>query len=276
MASVDNVIAPRKSAYLVLIHPFRNGGLRFASIALLVVVWEMGARSGAVTPFMLPSLSVVLERIWTDAVSGELFGQLGLTIYRALSGFCIAAALGVTIGLAMTRNRFVHWLLDPVISVAFPMPKIVFLPIVTLWLGFGDVTKIFMVVIDSILPVITATIAGAQATERELLWSARSLGASEREVWREVVLPSALPQILTGMQVALPIAMIIVVVTEMVTGGGGLGGTMIAASRFADSPGVFAGIVEIGVVGYMVVKGMSLLRRSLLRWHHEAAAVTTI
>ena len=114
MASVDNVIASRQSTYLVLIRPFRNCGLRFASIALLVVVWEMGARSGAVTPFMLPSLSVVLERIWTDAVSGELFGQLGLTIYRALSGFCIAAALGVTIGLAMTRNRFMHWLLDPV------------------------------------------------------------------------------------------------------------------------------------------------------------------
>ena len=133
-----------------------------------------------------------------------------------------------------------------------------------------------MVGIDSILPVITATVAGTLAAEKELLWSARSLGASERNVWWEVVLPSALPQILTGMQVSLPIAMIVVIVAEMVMGGGGLGATMISATRFADSPGVFAGIVEIGVLGYFVVKAMSLARRRLLAWHAEALEPTTV
>ncbi|MFM9888478.1 MAG: ABC transporter permease [Burkholderiales bacterium] len=256
-------------------HSLKNG-LGLASVALFIAVWELGARSGAVTEFMLPRLSAVLLRMVDDFASGELLGALGLTLYRVLTGFAIASIAGILIGLAMSRNRTIHWLLDPMISVAFPMPKIAFLPIVTLALGFGDVAKLFMVVVDTIIPIITATIAGAQAAEKELRWSARSLGASDREVWREIVLPAALPQVLTGMQVALPIAMVIVVVTEMVMGGGGVGGAMIAASRFSDSPGVFAGIVEIGLLGYCIVKGMSLLRRHVLRWHQEASDVTTV
>jgi ABC-type nitrate/sulfonate/bicarbonate transport system permease component len=276
MATAAGVTGPWQRASQLVLWPFRTAFTRFLSVVLVVVFWEAAARSGAVTPFMLPALSTVLERIWTDATSGELLRNIGLTVYRALAGFAIAGVAGVVLGLAIPRSRFVHWLLDPIISVAFPMPKIVFLPIVTLWLGFGEVPKIFMVVIDSVLPVITATVAGTLAAERELLWSARSMGATEREVWREVVLPSALPQILTGMQVALPIAMIVVVVSEMVMGGGGLGAAMIAASRFADSPGVFAGLVEIGLVGYCIVKAVSLARRRMLIWHAETLAPATV
>ncbi|MSQ70678.1 MAG: ABC transporter permease [Betaproteobacteria bacterium] len=252
-----------------------RASVRWASVILIIIVWEGAALSGAVTEFMLPQFSTVLERIWDDAVSGELPGQIVLTLYRCLSGFAIAAVAGVVLGLAIPRSRGVSWFLDPVISVALPMPKIVFLPIVTLWLGFGDVSKIFMVVIDSVFPVITATVAGTQAVEKELLWSARSMGASERQVWREIVLPAALPQVLTGLQVALPIALIVGIVTEMLTGADGLGGTMIQASRIADSPGVFAGLLEMGVIGYCVLKAMSALRRRLLLWHQESLAPTT-
>ncbi len=150
------------------------------------------------------------------------------------------------------------------------MPKIAFLPIVVLWLGFHDASKIAMVIFDAIFPVLTATIAGAQAVQKELLWSARSMGASEPQAWREIVLPAALPELLTGIQVALPIALIVCIVAEMMTGGIGLGGTMIKAMRFADSPGVFAAIVEIAVVGYGLVRLMDAARRRLLIWHQEA------
>jgi NitT/TauT family transport system permease protein len=93
---------------------------------------------------------------------------------------------------------------------------------------------------------------------------------------REIVLPAAAPQILTGLQVALPVSMIVAVVTEMLMGGDGLGGAMIQASRFADSPGVFAGIVEIAIAGLALVKGMTVLRRHLLVWHQEARDPTTV
>ena len=155
------------------------------------------------------------------------------------------------------------------------MPKIAFLPIVMLWLGFYDVSKISMIVFDAIFPVVTATIAGIPGVEREILWSARNLGASERRLQWQIVLPAALPQILTGLQVALPIALIVDIVAEMMMGGYGLGGAMMTASRFADSRGVFAGIVEIAIVGYCLVKAMAMLRRRLLAWHQEALGPAT-
>lgn len=248
----------------------------WAPVIALAVAWEAVARSGAVTPFMLPALSVVAERIWADAASGELWTHLGATLYRSFAGFLIAAAAGIPLGVLIARNRAARWLFDPLISVGFPMPKIAFLPIVTLWLGFHDVSKITMVVLDAVFPVVTAAIAATVAVERELLWSARSLGASERELLREVVLPASLPQIFTGLQVALPIALIVDIVAEMKMGGIGLGGAMITASRFADSPAVFAGILEIALAGYGVVKLMAMLRRRMLLWHAEALAPATV
>jgi ABC-type nitrate/sulfonate/bicarbonate transport system permease component len=245
-------------------------------IAALAIAWEGFARSGAVTPFMLPALSAVAERIGADATSGELWSNLGYTLYRSFAGFFIAAAAGIPLGVLIARNRFAHWLFDPVISAGFPVPKIAFLPIVTLWLGFHDVSKITMVVLDAIFPVVTAAIAATVAVERELLWSARNLGASERELLREVILPAASPQIFTGLQVALPIALIVDIVAEMKMGGVGLGGAMITASRFADSPGVFAGILEIALAGYVLVRLMALLRRRMLLWHPEALAPATV
>jgi ABC-type nitrate/sulfonate/bicarbonate transport system permease component len=246
------------------------GFARVASILALAITWEALARSGTFTPFVLPSLSSVLERIWTDAMSGELAINTGLTLYRALVGFLISAVLGILIGLAMSRNVIANWFFDPLVSVGFPMPKIAFLPVVILWLGVYDVSKITIVVIEAIFPVIAATVIAIRGVERELIWSARNMGASNRELMWQVVLPASLPQILTGLQVALPISMIVAVVAEMLMGGYGLGGAMITASRFADSRGVFAGIVEIAVVGYCLIKAMAILRRRLLVWHQEA------
>jgi ABC-type nitrate/sulfonate/bicarbonate transport system permease component len=249
---------------------------RIASVVALAVAWELLARSGAVTPFMLPPLSAVLERMWNDLVAGDLLLNTGVTLYRALTGFLIGAVFGVILGMLISRGGVVHWFFDPIISVGFPMPKIAFLPVVMLWLGVFDVSKICMIAVEAIFPVVTATVAGMRGVERELLWSARNMGAGERELLWQIALPAALPQIITGLQVALPIALIVAVVTEMFMGGYGLGGAMNTASRFADSRGVFAGIVEIAIVGYVLVKGMSLARRRLLLWHQEALAPSTV
>ena len=243
---------------------------RYLAIVLLLIAWEAFARSGKVTPFMLPPFSAVVARIYTDAVTGHLWLDLGLTVYRALAGFFIADCGGIAIGAAMSRMASIRWFFDPIISVGFPMPKIAFLPIIILWLGVYDVSKISMVVFDAIFPVVTATIAGLAAVDKELIWSARNMGAGERELTWQVALPAALPQILTGLQVALPIALIVEIVVEMAMGGYGLGGAMMSAARFADSRGVFAGIVEIAIVGYALIRAMSFIRRRLLVWHDEA------
>ncbi len=246
------------------------GVTRLAPIAVLLAAWEIFARSGAVTPFMLPAPSAVAERIYEDALTADLFVNIGVTLYRALMGFAIAAVSGVVLGAAMARNAAARWFFDPVISVGFPMPKIAFLPVIILWLGLYDVSKITMVVLDAIFPVVTATVAGIAGVEKELVWSARNMGAKDHQLLWQILLPAALPPILTGLQVALPIALIVVVVTEMQMGGYGLGGAMMQASRFANSRGVFAGIVEIAIVGYALVAAMAWLRRRLLAWHQEA------
>jgi ABC-type nitrate/sulfonate/bicarbonate transport system permease component len=263
--------------------PVRNGivllgGLMLRSLSVLglAIAWELFARSGAVTMFVLPPLSAVIARIVTDAGSGELAVNAGLTLYRAVTGFVIAGVAGVALGMAMCRHAVVRWFFDPIVSVGFPMPKIAFLPVMILWLGLYDTAKIAMVVFDAIFPVLTATIVGIQAVDRHLVWSARNMGATEREILWQVSLPAALPQIMTGLQVALPIALIVAIVAEMMMGGYGLGGAMMTASRFADSRGVFAGIVEIAVVGYALVKLMAVLRRRLLLWHQEALPPSTL
>ncbi len=250
-------------------------GARAFSVVLLAILWEALARSGAVTHFQLPALSEVVERIWSDGLSGDLAINAGLTLYRALTGFFIAAVGGVVLGMAMSRLALARWFFDPIISVGFPMPKIAFLPVVILWLGVFDISKITMIVFDAIFPVVAATIIAIQGVERELIWSARNMGANEREMLWQVVLPAALPQIMTGLQVALPISLIVAVVTEMLMGGYGIGGAMMTASRFANSTGVFAGIVEIAIIGYILVKTMALIRRRLLIWHQEANAPST-
>ena len=265
--------APEKAARVAVVLFW--GIARVFSIVVLAIGWEVLARSGAVTQFQLPALSAVLMRIWNDGIGGDLPINTALTLYRAMAGFAIAAIGGVVIGMAMSRNVIARWFFDPIISVGFPMPKIAFLPVVVLWLGVFDISKITMIVFDAIFPVVAATVIAIQGVERELLWSARNMGASNRELLTQIILPAALPQIMTGLQVALPLSLIVAVVAEMLMGGYGLGGAMMTASRFANSTGVFAGIVEIAVVGYCLVKAMALLRRRLLNWHQEASAPST-
>lgn len=268
MAAIDQ--APLAPPALRVLRSTLWAGARITSIVILLATWELVARSGVVTPFQLPALSKVLERIWSDAASGDLAINTVVTLYRAIVGFLIAAIGGVVLGMAMSRNALARWFFDPIISVGFPMPKIAFLPVVMLWLGVFDISKITMIVFDAIFPVVAATVIAIQGVERELIWSARNMGARERELLWQIVLPAALPTIMTGLQVALPLSLIVAVVTEMLMGGYGLGGAMMTASRFANSTGVFAGIVEIAVVGYALVKAMALIRRRLLIWHQEA------
>ena len=281
MARIDDTLAPTRAwlqgpRFASVLRACGRQLIAWSPVIVLLIAWEAVARSGLVTPFMLPTFTGVLERIATDTASGDLPVALGLTMWRALAGFFISAVAGIALGVAMARSRAFNWFFDPIISIGFPVPKIAFLPIIVLWLGFFDLSKITIIVFNSIFPVVTATVVGVCGVEKELIWSARNFGTSERQLTWDVLLPAALPQIFTGLQVTLPIALIVGILTEMAMGGYGIGASMQTASRFADSLGVFAGIVEIAVVGYLLVKLMSLLRARLLVWHPEALEPTTV
>jgi len=248
------------------IRPFLE---RIASPLAALAIWELVARSGAVEPYLLPSASVVFARIGTELVSGTMLREAGWTLYRVAVGFAIASILGAAIGVLMSRVRAVRWFVDPLISIGFPIPKISFLPIFMLWFGMFDLTKIVMTVVACVFPVITATWAGTQGVDRHLVWSAQNFGAKPHALLWEVILPAALPQVFTGLQVALPIAFIVVTVTEMLTGGSGLGGAMITGARYADSPRVFANLIAVGTLGFVAMRSLEWVRRRLLVWHEE-------
>ena len=234
---------------------------RFITPALLIIGWETLVRGGTISSYMLPPLSAVLQQIGEHITSGELLVNLATTLFRTFSGFIIAAIGGVLLGVTMNRSRLANWFFDPIVSVGFPMPKIAFLPVFILWFGLYDGSKITIIAVSAIFPVITATLAGLQGVERELVWSARSLGASARRA---------------SFEIALPTALIVDVIAEMMMGGFGLGGMMLEASRQMDSTGVFAGIVETAVTGHVVITLMSVARRRLLRWHQETQEMATV
>jgi taurine transport system permease protein len=241
----------------------------FGSIAAFFIAWELFSRSGLTTQFLLPAPTVVAREIYNQVIDGSWFVSVALTLHRAITGWAFAAVVGVPIGIMMARNSIAHWVFDPLISIGFPAPKIAFLPIFILWFGLYDTSKIVMIAISAIFPIITGALVGTRTVDKILLWSARSLGASDRDLLREVILPAALPHIITGLQVALPISLIVALVTEFLMGGTGLGGDMITAQRQANSPGVFAGIVSIDICGFALILSLQYVRRRLLSWHQE-------
>jgi ABC-type nitrate/sulfonate/bicarbonate transport system permease component len=241
----------------------------YAIVGLLLAAWQIAASWQLVMPFLLPPPSAVLRWIADDVMSGALFKNTALTLYRTFSGFALAAIVGVAIGILMARVASVRWFFDPILSFGLPLPKVALLPVFMLWFGLFDASKILLVAFSACFQIVISTWHGTQGVERELIWSARALGATDREVLWNIVLPAASPQILTGLQIAMPICLIVVLITEMQMGGQGLGDSMLAAARYAKTAGVFAGIIEIGAVGLCVIKLMELVRRRLLVWHQE-------
>ncbi len=240
-----------------------------AALLTLLVAWFVTGQWELVNPFLVPPLGAVLDRLREDALSGDLLTNAGLTLGRSLAGFALACALGIPLGIAVARRPLLRWFCDPLISIGFPMPKIAFLPVFILWFGVYDTSKIVMTTFACIFAIIAAADAGMRGVDKFLIWSARSMGTSGFALFREVLLPAALPQIFTGLQIALPTALITTVAAEMLMGGAGLGGAMLQSGRFADSPGVYAGIIETALVGLIAVTAMTRLRRRLLRWHPE-------
>jgi taurine transport system permease protein len=247
---------------------------RWASVTLLVVAWEAVGVFGLADPFLLPRLSDVVAKLGSELMRGDLAQLVLITSYRTFLAFGLAAVVGVAIGIAMSMSPGARWFFDPVVSFAFPIPKIALMPIFILWFGFFDASKVLMTAFSAVFTIISATHLGTRHIDKYLVWSARALGTPDRRLFWKIYIPAALPPILTGLQIALPTCLIVSLVTEMLSGGRGLGGYMIAAARFAESEKVFAGIVCTALVGSVLIEGFAWARRRLLAWHSETITAT--
>lgn len=240
------------------------------AILFLLAVWYGVAAGKAINPFLLPHPEKVFARLARDLGNFRIIEDVGVTLWRSFAGFVIAAVIGIPIGLAMARSVLGKWFFDPIVALGFPAPKIAFMPIFLLWFGVGDLSLIVLVAISCIFIIISSTVAGASSVPRLLVWSAQSLGDSNESIFRRVVLPASLPQIMNGIQISIPISLISSVGGEMLTGGVGLGGSILTAGRMADSVGVYSGLIVCCAVGFVLLKLAELTRRRLLHWHAEA------
>lgn len=222
------------------------------SVLTIVVLWEAAARAGFTPALFLPPFTKVMSEWWAVCADGSLPLDLGVSLWRAAAGLLIATAVGVPLGIAMARSRFLHWLFDPVIALAFPSPKIAFLPIFVLWFGIYSVSKILLVAFACVFPLLIGSFAAASSVNRVLIWSAASMGTSRMAMLVRVVLPAAWPRIFAALRVALPVALITTFTAEMVSGGGGMGASLMYSQRFFESPTVFAYILTMLGVGLLL------------------------
>lgn len=248
--------------------------LYFYPLVLLAVFWEFIARSGLTRPLFLPPLSTLprtAERLFHE---GALFVPLGISLYRGFAGLAIALLVGSIIGICMSRNRALRWFFEPLVAVGFPAPKLAFLPVFVLWFGIGHLTKILLVAVSCVFPIIINLYNTANAVNPVLIWSAQSMGLSEFNILRRVFLPACVPALFSAIRVNLPIALIVTFTAEMIAGGKGLGDELTYAQRMFDTPTVYVYILIMLAVGLLIDNIILWLRRRVLRWHEENAATS--
>jgi NitT/TauT family transport system permease protein len=239
---------------------------RGALLAVALLAWEACARSGAFHPILFPTLASIGRELASLLVRPDAIGEAWQSLSRALSGFGLAAALGVLAGVAMGRSRLVAGLLDPLLSGTYPIPKIALFPIFIFAFGIGSLSKVALIFLECLYPIVVNTYAGTRAVNRVLLWSAANMGATRGQTLRKIVVPAAAPYIFAGFRVALPIAMIVVVITEMIASADGLGYLAMYSLSSLRTDRMLAVVVIIALLGLGLDRLLVLLRDRLVFW----------
>lgn len=228
-----------------------------------VAAWEISARIGEV-PSYLVAPSVILATTWEMLASGELWQHTQASLWRALGGYAIGGAAGVAMGLLAGIARAVERFYDPIVSLTYPVPKIVVLPILIAWLGAGDASKIAIITAAVFYPTFINALYGAKGVNRLYVWSARNMGAGPLRVFAKVILPAALPQVLAGLRIGLALAFIVMVACEMQNSRNGLGHLIITAEDSLRFDLMYASIIAIAVIGFAGDRLLLALRRRAL------------
>jgi NitT/TauT family transport system permease protein len=222
---------------------------------VLGTIWEIAAHSGMFPPRLFPSLEVIAAALYRLTISGILPHHAAETLLRLMAGFALAAAAGVTIGIAMGRSRVAEDMLLPLVSIGAPIPGVAYAPLFLLWFGLGNVSAVLLVGFVSAFPIIFNTWTGVKAVKEIWVRSAQVMGADSTRLFRHVILPGALPYILTGLRLGLAQAWRILVVVELLAAvPWGLGWLIFGAREFLNTDVMLAGIAVIGAIGLVLEK----------------------
>ena len=239
-------------------------------IILLLTIWHGIAASGMAPPSLLPSPVAVFARLGEQLRNITFLHHAAATLYRLFTGFAIAVVLGVLLGLAATGSRTFGKIVQPLVRVLAPVPKVALYPAFILVLGFEHASKIALVAADALFPILLATWQGTSAVEPKLVWSARAAGTSAQAVLYKIVLMAALPSVLTGCRIGLVIACIVVFLAEMITSSDGLGHLLVRAARNFQTVDMFVPLISISILGLALDTAFNLLSRKLLRGFPES------
>jgi ABC-type nitrate/sulfonate/bicarbonate transport system permease component len=238
----------------------------FILIGVALLAWELMARSGLWSPLLFPSLASIGRELGRLASGTDGLLEAWTSLERALGGFALAAVLGVLIGMLMGRSAFIAGLLEPLFSGTYAVPKLALFPIFIFIFGIGSLSKVALVFLECLYPMVIITSQGARNVNRVLLWSAQNMGASRSEILRRVVIPATAPFIFAGLRVALPVALIVVIITEMVSSADGLGYLVIYALSSLKTDRMLAVVVVIALLGLALDWLLVLLRDRLVYW----------
>jgi len=229
--------------------------------------WQLVAANGWVNPQVLPAPLDVGGKWIEYLVSGELPRDVYASLYRVVAGFALGAGLALPLGLAMGASRAVHAWMNPLVQMLRPIPPIAYIPLAILWFGLGDPPAVFLIALGAFFPVLMNTIAGVHQVDGIYLRAARNLGAGGPTLFRRVILPAAVPYILSGVRIGIGTAFIVVIVAEMMAVNDGLGYRILEAREYFWSDKIIAGMISIGLLGLAIDIGINQLNRYLLRWH---------
>ena len=239
-------------------------------IALAVAVWQAISSFGYAPVTLLPPPGLVFARLAQQLLTSSSYQQaIAVTLFRLFAGFSIAVVLGVGVGLAAAASPAVNAVVRPIVRVLAPLPKVALYPALLLLLGFGHELKITLVAADALFPILLSTYFGASMVEQKLIWSAMAAGTPRRQILFKVVLPAAVPSILTGCRIGLVISCIVVFLAEMITSTEGLGHLLVTAARTFQAVDMFVPLITISLLGLILNGLLQGLRVWLLRGFPE-------
>ena len=239
---------------------------RYLPLLLLALAWEAVTRGGLVPVSALPPLDAVLRSWYGLAAGGDLWTNGVASITRGAAGLALAITVGSLIGVFMAWYTPVRIAVNPIVQFFYPMPKSALIPVMVLWLGFGDASKVVTIFIGCLLPITLSAFNGARGTDEVLIWSARSLGASRARVLWEVVLPSALPELLSGIRTALALSFVLLVASELIVARAGLGYMIGWLGDGGAYDAMFAVVLTVALLGFIADRLYLMLMRHVLAW----------
>jgi ABC-type nitrate/sulfonate/bicarbonate transport system permease component len=242
----------------------RDMSLRLLLPVALLLWWELAARNGQ-APRYLPAPSIVANTLWGMAYGGDLWRHVQASLYRGYSGFAIGACAGLLVGLAAGLSRWVRGFFEPIVAIVYPIPKVAFLPLIIIWFGLGHSSKIVIVSVSVFFPVFLAAYYSVRSVNQTFLWSARSMGAGPVRSFLQVLLPAALPEIFSGLRVGLALSFIVLFASELMGSSSGLGYLIVLGEDNVRFDIMLAGIVTIGLLGFISDRILLAARSHLLR-----------